>query len=146
MGLAHSAVTYIRANRARLRFRDEVAPLLAAHDALLTPTAPSTAPAGLGSTGDPVHCEPWSWSGVPSISLPSSVGSTGLPHAIQLVARAHGEAALDVCRRSSEAWLDFRAFEERADAIINRSSLAFARDTALAQRIVRHVQTETRGG
>ena len=53
-GLAHPATAYIVANRARLLFRTEVMPLLAAHDALLSPVAPSPAPAGLGSTGDPV--------------------------------------------------------------------------------------------
>jgi aspartyl-tRNA(Asn)/glutamyl-tRNA(Gln) amidotransferase subunit A len=108
-GLAHSAVTYIRANRARLRFRDEVAPLLAAHDALLTPTAPSTAPAGLGSTGDPVHCEPWSWSGVPAVSLPSGVATSGLPHAVQLVGAAHAEASLLGTAAWCEGLLGFAA-------------------------------------
>src|SRR5213594_3828089 len=37
-GLTISAVTYLGANRARLAFREEVMEVLAAHDALLTPT------------------------------------------------------------------------------------------------------------
>ncbi len=93
-GLEQSAVAYVRANRARLRFRDEVMPLLAAHDALLSPTAPGPAPAGRGSTGDASLCAPWSYSGVPSVSLPSGLGPGGLPWAIQLTAAAGGEAAL----------------------------------------------------
>src|SRR5438874_6921875 len=57
-GLATTAVAYIDANRARLRFRADVAPMLAAHDALLSPTVPTPAPAGLGSTGDGSLCAP----------------------------------------------------------------------------------------
>jgi aspartyl-tRNA(Asn)/glutamyl-tRNA(Gln) amidotransferase subunit A len=84
-GLAHAATTYIAANRVRLRFRDEVIALLADCDALLAPVAPSTAPAGLGSTGDASLCAPWSWTGVPAIALPTGLDSQGLPHSVQLV-------------------------------------------------------------
>jgi hypothetical protein len=63
-GLRLPATAYVSANRARLAFRDEVMPLLAAHDALLCPTAPAPAPAGLGSTGDGSLCAPWSNAGV----------------------------------------------------------------------------------
>jgi aspartyl-tRNA(Asn)/glutamyl-tRNA(Gln) amidotransferase subunit A len=93
-GLRHSAATYLTANRARLAFRDDVMPLLAAHDALLSPTAPAPAPAGLGSTGDGSLCAPWTYAGVPAITLPSGVAASGLPHAIQLVQAAGAEARL----------------------------------------------------
>src|SRR5207247_342991 len=69
-GLGHPAAAYIQANRARLAFREDVMPLLMAHDALLCLTAPAPAPAGLGSTGDGSLCAPWSNAGVPAISLP----------------------------------------------------------------------------
>jgi Asp-tRNA(Asn)/Glu-tRNA(Gln) amidotransferase A subunit family amidase len=84
-GLGVPATAYVTANRARLAFRDDVTPLLAAHDALLSPTAPAPAPAGLGSTGDGSLCSPWSNAGVPAITLPSGIAASGLPHAIQLV-------------------------------------------------------------
>jgi aspartyl-tRNA(Asn)/glutamyl-tRNA(Gln) amidotransferase subunit A len=93
-GLACAAVAYVEANRARLGFRDAVMPLLERHHALLTPTAPGPAPAGLGSTGDGWFCAPWSSAGVPAITLPSGVASSGLPHAIQLVGAAGREAPL----------------------------------------------------
>ena len=93
-GLRHAATAYVNANRARLAFRDDVMPLLEAHDALLSPTAPGPAPAGLGSTGDGSFCAPWSNAGVPAISLPSGVAASGLPHAIQLVQAAGAEARL----------------------------------------------------
>jgi aspartyl-tRNA(Asn)/glutamyl-tRNA(Gln) amidotransferase subunit A len=93
-GLARPAVEYVQANRARLAFRDAVMPLLRRHDALLTPTAPGPAPAGLGSTGDAWFCAPWSSAGVPAITLPSGLAPSGLPFAVQLVGPAEGESAL----------------------------------------------------
>ncbi len=93
-GLAHAATTYITANRARLRFRDEMVSALAEHDALLAPVAPSTAPAGLGSTGDASLCAPWSWTGMPAIALPSGLDGRGLPHAVQLVQAAGADGHL----------------------------------------------------
>jgi Asp-tRNA(Asn)/Glu-tRNA(Gln) amidotransferase A subunit family amidase len=93
-GLRRPATDYVRANRTRLAFRDDVMPLLAAHDALLVPTAPGPAPAGLDSTGDGSLCAPWTSAGVPAVSLPSGVASSGLPMAIQLVQAAGGSARL----------------------------------------------------
>jgi aspartyl-tRNA(Asn)/glutamyl-tRNA(Gln) amidotransferase subunit A len=93
-GLRVSAPAYVRANRARLAFREDVMPLLVAHDALLSPTAPTPAPAGLGSTGDGSLCAPWSNAGVPAITLPSGIGSSGLPHAIQLIQAAGASSRL----------------------------------------------------
>jgi aspartyl-tRNA(Asn)/glutamyl-tRNA(Gln) amidotransferase subunit A len=93
-GLTRPAVAYARAQRARLAFRRDVMPLLAEHDALLSPTAPSPAPEGLGATGDPWFCAPWSFAGVPAISLPIGVSSLGLPHAVQLVGAAGHDAKI----------------------------------------------------
>ncbi|PYM17913.1 MAG: amidase [Candidatus Rokuibacteriota bacterium] len=93
-GLAQPVTTYVRANRARLRFRDDVMPVLAAYDALLSPTAPTPAPRGLAWTGDASLCAPWSFSGAPSISLPSGLAASGLPYAIQLTSAAGDEARL----------------------------------------------------
>ena len=93
-GLTRPAVAYARAQRARLAFRRDVTPLLAEHDALLSPTAPSPAPEGLAATGDPWFCAPWSFAGVPAISLPIGVSSLGLPHAIQLVGAAGHDAKI----------------------------------------------------
>jgi aspartyl-tRNA(Asn)/glutamyl-tRNA(Gln) amidotransferase subunit A len=95
VGLGHTAVDYVAANRARLAFREAAMPVLAAHDALLSPTAPATPPEGLAFTGDASLCAPWSSAGVPSISLPSGVSDTSrLPLAIQLVQAAGADARL----------------------------------------------------
>ncbi len=93
-GLARPATEYVAANRARLAFREVMIPLLEAHDALLSPTAPGPAPAGLGWTGDASLCAPWSSAGVPSLSLPTGVDPAGLPLAVQLVQAPGGLARL----------------------------------------------------
>lgn len=106
-GLARPAVAYARAQRARLAFREEVMPLLAGHDALLSPTAPAPAPEGL-ATGDPWFCAPWSFAGVPACSLPTGVSAAGLPHAVQLVAAAERDAELLGVAAWCERVLDFK--------------------------------------
>jgi aspartyl-tRNA(Asn)/glutamyl-tRNA(Gln) amidotransferase subunit A len=93
-GRGHSATAYIHANRARLAFRDDVMPLLADHDAVISPTAPKLPPEGLAWTGDASLCAPWSSAGTPSVSLPSGVGPEGLPYAVQLSGAAGSESRL----------------------------------------------------
>src|SRR5262249_38770284 len=89
-----TAVAYIDANRARLRFRADVAPVLAAHDALLSPTVPTPAPAGLGSTGAGPLGAPWSHSGMPSVPPPSGRAASGRPFPIRLTRGAGHEQSL----------------------------------------------------
>jgi Asp-tRNA(Asn)/Glu-tRNA(Gln) amidotransferase A subunit family amidase len=93
-GLTRSATDYVVANRSRLAFREAMIPLLEAHDALLSPTAPGPAPAGLGWTGDASLCAPWSSAGVPAVSLPTGVDESGLPLALQLVQAPGGTVRL----------------------------------------------------
>ena len=90
IGLKRPATEYVTANRARIAFREAMIPLLEAHDALLSPTAPGPAPAGLGWTGDASLCAPWSSAGVPSISLPTGLNPSGLPLALQLIQAPRG--------------------------------------------------------
>jgi aspartyl-tRNA(Asn)/glutamyl-tRNA(Gln) amidotransferase subunit A len=107
-GLGRSGVDYVRANRARLRFRTDVLAVLAPYDALLSPTAPGPAPRGLASTGDGSLCAPWSWAGVPAVSLPIGVSAAGLPHALQLVG-GHDESRLLAVAGWCEPILGFAA-------------------------------------
>ena len=89
-----TAVDYLEAQSARGQLKKDLATALEGVDALLIPVAPSTAPAGLESTGDAVFCAPASFAGLPAIALPSGVSGTGLPLAVQLVGRSFAEAAL----------------------------------------------------
>jgi aspartyl-tRNA(Asn)/glutamyl-tRNA(Gln) amidotransferase subunit A len=106
-GLGRPATAYVRANRARLAFRDDMMPLLAGWDALLSPTAPAPAPRGLEWTGDASLCAPWSFAGTPAVSLPSALAAGGLPHAIQLVGAAHAESRLLSVAAWCERLLEF---------------------------------------
>ncbi len=66
------------------------------------------------------------------------------PHvtAQTLWAIVHGAAALDLCRPESESWIDFRPFEQRAQAAVLAGILAIARDSAQALRVCQVVFKE----
>ena len=63
-------------------------------DMLLAPSAIGTAPAGLDATGDPLFCRGWTLLGLPSVHLPFTQGSNGLPVGLQLVGRWGDDARL----------------------------------------------------
>jgi Asp-tRNA(Asn)/Glu-tRNA(Gln) amidotransferase A subunit family amidase len=64
------------------------------YDAILTPAAFGTAPAGLESTGDPAPCAMWTLAGTPAINVPLMRGANGLPLGVQLVGDRHADARL----------------------------------------------------
>lgn len=104
-----SAVEYARARFSLIRLRREFNALLGAFDALLLPTAPSTALWGLEQTGSAVFCAAASFMGLPAISLPSGLSDDGLPLAVQLVSRSLDEAKLLGVASWVEQVLNFRA-------------------------------------
>ena len=106
-GLKVRGVDYVAAQRGRGQFRAETAPLLARFDALIMPVTETAAPRGFSSTGDPVFCAPWTFAGVPAISLPSGLTQDGLPLAVQLVSGIFDEARLLAAARWCEAVLGF---------------------------------------
>ena len=64
------------------------------YDAIITPAATGTAPAGLASTGDPAFCSMWTLCGMPALSVPLMQGENGLPLGVQLVGPRYGDARL----------------------------------------------------
>jgi Asp-tRNA(Asn)/Glu-tRNA(Gln) amidotransferase A subunit family amidase len=70
------------------------ADLYARYSAILTPSAPGTAPHGLGATGDPAFCSLWTLCGMPAINLPLMRGENGLPLGAQLVGPRGDDARL----------------------------------------------------
>ncbi len=92
-GRGISALQYLAAQDARGKARAALAALAARHDALLAPTIGAPAPRGLGATGDPSFCAPFTFAGLPAVSLPTGVES-GLPLAVQLVGAPWGESRL----------------------------------------------------
>ncbi len=91
-GRAVTAVAY-RSALARVPIlKAGLAPLFEHFDAIVTPAALGTAPAGLEATGDPVMCTLWTFLGLPAINLPLLHGENGLPIGVQLVG-SHGDDA-----------------------------------------------------
>jgi amidase len=63
-------------------------------DALLLPVAPATAPRGLETTGDGTYCAPWSYAGLPAVTVPAGLSPEGLPLGIQLIGPLRQDAHL----------------------------------------------------
>ena len=108
LGHAISAPVYLAAQAARRQVREAVGAIAARYDAFLLPTIGAPAPRGLGSTGDPSFCSPWSFLGMPAITLPTGVEG-GLPLAVQLVAAPWSEARLLAAAAWCERVIGFTA-------------------------------------
>ena len=105
-GLGIDAVTYSRAQERRVRFGVDMQSLSREADLLLTPTTPSPALPDLTNTGNSMFQGPWTSCGLPTITLPSGVATSGLPLGIQLVAGSFEEAKLLSAARWCERVLD----------------------------------------
>ncbi|MFF3001278.1 amidase [Kitasatospora sp. NPDC057940] len=80
--------------RDRLRERVARATAEAGVDLWLAPSATGGAPEGLHTTGDPVMSLPWSYLGLPALSLPAGRTAEGLPLGLQVVGAAGGDERL----------------------------------------------------
>ena len=85
---------YVDAQRRGLRFRDAVERLFDGCDLVLTPTTPTAAPRSLATTGDPSFQTPWTFAGVPAITLPTGLTEDGLPLGVQLMGNRFAESTL----------------------------------------------------
>ena len=113
-GLTIRAADYVMAQRARAQLREELDVLFAKFDALLLPVAATPAPHGLASTGTPnSFCGMASFTGLPSIAVPSGVSAGGLPLGVQLVGGPWQEEKLLDTAAWVEAALDFKPSWER---------------------------------
>ncbi len=81
---------------------------LAGFDAIVTPSAPSAAPAGLESTGDPACCTLWSLLGFPALSLPIGLAGNGLPLGMQIATAANADDRLLSIAQWCETQLPFK--------------------------------------
>lgn len=93
-GARIAAGDYRAALAQRTRMIAEAAAWLAAFDAIVTPSAPAPAPAGIDTTGDPSCCTLWSLLGAPALNLPIGVDASGLPLGLQLSAAQGQDARL----------------------------------------------------
>ncbi len=93
-GMAIGADVYDRALADAAAARAELDAFFGGRDAILVPAAAGEAPAGLGSTGDPVFNRMWTLLGVPCVTIPAQWAGNGLPTAVQLVGRPGDDARL----------------------------------------------------
>ena len=68
--------------------------IAANYDILLTPATPAPPPKTRATTGDRRFQIPWSYSGLPSIAIPSGLHPIGLPLGLQLIAPGFAEEQL----------------------------------------------------
>jgi aspartyl-tRNA(Asn)/glutamyl-tRNA(Gln) amidotransferase subunit A len=106
-GLATSDANYEQARAYVESLRAALGAILRDMDAILLPTAPGPAPADLTTTGPGIFCGPASFTGLPSISLPSGLAPDGMPFSVQLIGPAYGESQLLKAAAWIEAVLDF---------------------------------------
>lgn len=108
-GLAATAVDYSRALEHQLQFRRAIEALLLEQqlDALVLPAVSHTAPP-LDTTGDPTFQAPWSFSGLPVVSLPCDLGDDDMPIAMQFVGAPWSEGPLLATAGWCEQAVDFR--------------------------------------
>ncbi len=100
-GLACPAPEYANCKEHQRRLSREVLSCFEGVDALLTPATRGPAP-DAATTGDPAFTSPWSYTGLPTVSLPAGWSADGLPLAIQLVGPPWKEAEL----LSAAAWCE----------------------------------------
>jgi aspartyl-tRNA(Asn)/glutamyl-tRNA(Gln) amidotransferase subunit A len=93
-GLKIPGVSYLRAQQVRRAAAGQMRELFERIDFLATPAAPTPAPRGLASTGDPKFNLPFTTFGVPALAVPTGRASSGLPLGLQLVTRYFGEKML----------------------------------------------------
>jgi aspartyl-tRNA(Asn)/glutamyl-tRNA(Gln) amidotransferase subunit A len=89
-----TAVEYLAALDWREALNNGLEQLFDRYDAIVTPASPGEAPAGLGSTGNPIFNGLWTLCGVPCVTLPLLQGPNGLPVGVQIVGRRGEDARL----------------------------------------------------
>ena len=104
-GMLIPGVRYLQAQRMRRHFREELSAMASKMDALLTPSTPAPAPRDLNTTGDAVFQSPWTFAGLPTVTIPSGLSQSGLPLGIQLEGTPFEEARLLAVARWCEAAL-----------------------------------------
>ncbi len=121
-----TGVQYVRAQQLRALVRDDVDGALAAHDVLLAPTTPITAPrvgereVALGSGRSDVRSalirftRPINFSGHPACSVPCGVDGQGLPIGMQIIGRSFDEATV---LRVADAYQRFTDWHARRPVI-----------------------------
>ncbi|MFM7072652.1 MAG: amidase [Planctomycetota bacterium] len=92
---------YATALRRQREFRDAMRRMLGQNTIALMPSTVTVAP-GLETTGDPRFNSPWSFAGIPAVTIPCGTGEFGLPCGLQLL----GNVDSDYSLLRSAAWCE----------------------------------------
>jgi Asp-tRNA(Asn)/Glu-tRNA(Gln) amidotransferase A subunit family amidase len=86
----------VRAREGRVVLRSELEALMAQHeiDVWVSPATSGPAPEGLQSTGSPLMNLPWTYTGMPAITVPAGHAANGLPLGLQCAAATMADEAL----------------------------------------------------
>ena len=93
-GLKVDALTYSRALENRQRFITDMEVLASQQDILITASTPTPSLADVTNTGRPLFQGPWTSCGLPTISIPSGLATSGVPLGIQLISAHFSETTL----------------------------------------------------
>ncbi|MFG6094686.1 amidase [Leptothoe sp. ISB3NOV94-8A] len=93
-GKSISADTSQQACRWRYRYREQLRPIFAKYDAMLSPVTLGPAPLGLANTGSPIFCGLWTLCGLPALNIPLGKTVDGLPLGCQLVGSLYNDQKL----------------------------------------------------
>jgi len=101
-GAAVPPEKYEAALALQARLRSEFAGFIDGCDALVTVPATGGAPEGLADTGDAMFCAPWSFLGVPAVTVPAGKTPDGMPLGFQVLGR-QGD---DLPTLQAAAWIE----------------------------------------
>ena len=102
-GLATTREDYLAALEHQRQFQLAFDALLSEGSISLMPSTSTTAPSR-DTTGDPKFNSPWSYAGVPAITIPCGIASDGMPCGLQLVGPRNSETRL----LQAAAWCEER--------------------------------------
>ena len=88
------AADYIAASELRNSLVTALEALFEHYDAIITASAPGEAPIGLKSTGNAIFQRIWTFTGLPTISLPLLTGPNGMPIGVQIIGPKDRDAEL----------------------------------------------------
>ena len=108
-GIAASATDYLSAKRTQRTFAAALTAAIQPFDVLLTPTTPTAAPRDLSGTGDPMFQTPFTFAGLPAISLPAALDQNGMPLGVQIAAKHWDEKTLLRAASIAEKTLNFQS-------------------------------------
>ena len=83
MGMLIPTATYLKAQRMRRQFRDDMNEMASKVDVVMTPATPAPAPRDLNTTGDAAYQVPWTAAGLPTVVVPTGLSELGMPMAVQ---------------------------------------------------------------